>query len=251
MIGGKFDKDKTQAAYKAGKEPPGLAKARMRHESGGGLIRKSPGGAKNQKGKPAGHGAMRLALSQRWSQACEKSQDRAADKHRRWRQWYSEQAPERDQAWRDKQSRRIEKSQNRADKFARARGIARDVAGPASRQERKAWNENTRRGNGSGSELADEDEPGGEPAIAQARDEARQLRKREQEPGTGTEDMPSQQGKAVRSGGVMAEAGPDERDAGGLIGVQDFGATTSGGGTGTEDMPSQQDKAVRSGGVMA
>src|SRR5699024_6905007 len=63
--------------------------------------------------------------------------------------------------------------------------------------------------------------------------------------------MPSQQDKAVRSGGVMAEAGPDERDAGGLIGVQDFGATTSGGGTGTEDMPSQQDKAVRSGGVMA
>ena len=142
MFTSKHSKDTAQAAYKAGKEPPGLAKARMRHESGGS---KKPGGQRKPNGKPTGHGAMRLMVSQRWANACEKVKDKSDDKHRRWRAWYAEQSPERDAAWREKQATRIAKSEARADKFARARGIARDAVTPGARKERQAWDENTAR----------------------------------------------------------------------------------------------------------
>lgn len=133
---GKFSKDTNQAAYKAGKEPPGLARARMRHESGG--------GARKPSGKPAGKGATRLLLSQRWSHACEKAKDRADDKHRRWQAWYAEQAPHRDEQWRGKQEKRLANSKRRADKFAQARGMASPTAWREDRAEKHAWDENTR-----------------------------------------------------------------------------------------------------------
>lgn len=134
---GKFSKDTNQAAYKAGKEPPSLARARMRHESSG--------GARKPSGKPAGKGATRLLLSQRWSQACEKAKDRADDKHRRWQAWYAEQAPHRDEQWRAKQEKRLANSKRRADQFAQARGMASPTAWRENRAEKHAWDENTRR----------------------------------------------------------------------------------------------------------
>lgn len=136
---GKFNKDTNQAAYTAGKEPPGLVKARMRHESGG--------GARKPSGKPTGKGSTRLLLSQRWANACEKAKDRADDKHRRWRAWYADQAESRDEQWRTKQATRIAKSEARAEKFAGARGIlAHPVDARRDRQAgQQAWQENARR----------------------------------------------------------------------------------------------------------
>src|SRR5690606_18861930 len=102
MFTGKFNKDTAQAAYKAGHEPPGVVKARMRHERGGGV--RTPAGT------PKGRGATRLMLAQRWANACEKAKDKQDDKHRRWRAWFAEQAPQRDQQWREKQANKIAKS---------------------------------------------------------------------------------------------------------------------------------------------
>jgi len=157
MFTGKFNKDTAQAAYKAGHEPPGVVKARMRHERGGGV--RTPAGT------PKGRGATRLMLAQRWANACEKAKDKQDDKHRRWRAWFAEQAPQRDQQWREKQANKIAKSESRAEKFARARGLINPLA---DRTERQAWDENARRDNDT------------EQMVEQARKEAQQLREREQ-----------------------------------------------------------------------
>lgn len=171
---GKFNKDTAQSAYKAGKEPPGLVKARMRHESGGGNWKPTKSG----KSKPAGKGGARLVLASKWAQACEKTKDRSDAKHRAWRAWFAEQADEHDQQWRDKQARRIAKSEQRAEQFARTRGIlAHPVAARADKHERQAWDENARRD-------SDADQSTGqdtEQALARTRDEAQQLRQQEQE----------------------------------------------------------------------
>src|SRR5690606_40623863 len=55
MVTGKFNKDTAIAAYQHGQEPPGLAKARMRHERRGGHY--------NESGRPVGPGSTRLLLS--------------------------------------------------------------------------------------------------------------------------------------------------------------------------------------------
>ena len=47
-VSGKHTKDTSLAAYKAGKEPPGLVKARLRHEAGGGRFVTRPGKDKQQ-----------------------------------------------------------------------------------------------------------------------------------------------------------------------------------------------------------
>lgn len=113
VISGKHSKDTAQSAYKAGKEPPGLVKARLRHEAGGGRFRTRPGKDK----QPKGPGAGRLLIASRWSVACEKAKTKQEDKLRRWQAWYEEQAPDRDQAWRDKQTKKMNNRAERLDKW--------------------------------------------------------------------------------------------------------------------------------------
>ena len=114
MVSGKYGKDTAQSAYKAGKEPPGLVKARLRHEAGGGRFVTRPGKDKKQ---PKGPGATRLLIASRWSNACEKAKTKSEDKLQRWKAWYEEQAPQRDQAWRDKQKKKINNRAERLDKW--------------------------------------------------------------------------------------------------------------------------------------
>lgn len=136
MATGKFQKDTAQAAYKAGKEPPGLQKARMRHERGG--ARHSP-----KTGKPKGPGSTRMIAATKWGHACEKAKDRMEDRHRRWRAWYQEQAPQRDQQWREKQQRRLEKRGQRLDKWQSRWTQTKDTLNPAARaREDEAWQRN-------------------------------------------------------------------------------------------------------------
>lgn len=161
MLTGKFNKDTAQAAYKAGKEPPGLVKARMRHAAGGG--RRQSG-----TGKPKGPGATRLLLASRWSGACQKAQDKGEDKLRRWQAWYAEQAPTRDAAWREKQQKRMARRGQRLDKWQGRWTRTKDTVNPANlrrdRDEQRAWDENTRR---------DQD---AEQQVAEAQGDAQQLR---------------------------------------------------------------------------
>lgn len=112
-ISGKHQKDTSVAAYKAGKEPPGLVKARMRHEAGGGRFATSPGKDRT----PKGPGATRLLLASRWAGACEKAKTRGEDKLKRWQAWYQEQAPERDEQWREKQRRKMQRRTERLEKW--------------------------------------------------------------------------------------------------------------------------------------
>lgn len=114
-VGSKNHKDTSTAAYKAGKEPPGLAKARMRHEAGGGRFVTRPG----KTDQPKGPGATRLLIAQKWANGCEKSRTRSEDELRRWQAWYQEQAPQRDENWRAKQRRKIN---NRAERLAKWQG---------------------------------------------------------------------------------------------------------------------------------
>lgn len=136
MVTAKFTADTAQAAYKAGKEPPGVEKARRRHARGGG--RRSP-----RTGKPQGPGAARMVAATKWSQSCEKAKDRMEDKHQRWRAWYAEQAPHRDQQWRDKQRKRLEKRADRLDKWQSRWTRTKDAVNPNVRKaETAAWQEN-------------------------------------------------------------------------------------------------------------
>lgn len=113
MVGGKHSKDTSLAAYRAGKEPPGLVKARLRHEAGGGRFVTRPGKDK----QPKGPGATRLLIASRWANACHKSKIRGEDKLKRWQAWYDERSPHRDKAWRDKQQRKIERRADRLDRW--------------------------------------------------------------------------------------------------------------------------------------
>ena len=158
MVTGKFNKDTAIAAYQHGHEPPGLAKARMRHERRGGHY--------NESGRPVGPGSTRLLLSTWWSAACQKAADRQHDKLRRWRAWYAEQAPQRDEQWRAKQRAKLQRRQRRLQRFEHARGLISSI--PERVRERQAWAENERR---------DRDR---EQAIEQVHRDAQQLRDHEQ-----------------------------------------------------------------------
>lgn len=139
MVFGKHSKDTAQAAYKSGHEPPGLQKARMRHEKGGGRFKPARGGGQ----RPAGPGATRRTLATRWGHACEKARDRMEDKHQRWRAWYAEQAPQRDAAWREKQQRRLNNRAERLDRWQSRWTQTKDTLNPAARaREDEAWNRN-------------------------------------------------------------------------------------------------------------
>lgn len=158
MVTGKFNRDTAIAAYQHGQEPPGLAKARMRHERRGGHY--------NESGRPVGPGSTRLLLSTWWSAACQKAADRQHDKLRRWRAWYAEQAPQRDEQWRAKQRAKLQRRQRRLQRFEHARGLISSI--PERVRERQAWAENERR---------DRDR---EQAIEQVHRDAQQLRDHEQ-----------------------------------------------------------------------
>ncbi len=73
------------AAYSNGKEPPGLARARMRHEAGG--------GARTASGRPTGRGAFGLLVASRWAEACRAAQHRGEHRAARRRAWFDETAP--------------------------------------------------------------------------------------------------------------------------------------------------------------
>lgn len=103
------------AAYSNGKEPPGVVRARMKHESGG--------GARTPSGRPTGRGALGLMLASRWANACQAAQQRADHRAARRRAWYDETAPRKDAAWRDRQQRKLERSDWARERWAQARGL--------------------------------------------------------------------------------------------------------------------------------
>lgn len=103
------------AAYNSGKEPPGLVRARMRHDRGG--------GARTRSGRPVGRGAFGLLVASRWAGACRAAQHRGEHRAARRRAWFDETAPQRDQRWRDTQRRRLDRADRARERWAAARGL--------------------------------------------------------------------------------------------------------------------------------
>jgi len=133
-----FTKGKVDtAAYANGKESPGVAKARMRHATGG--------GARSASGRPKGKGAFRLMLADRWANGCEAARQRGDHKAKRRRAWYAETAPQRDAAWREKQLRKLRNADDARLKWAERKGLI-DLSEFRNRKaEEEAWKENERR----------------------------------------------------------------------------------------------------------
>ena len=133
-----FTKGKVDtAAYASGKESPGVAKARMRHEGGG--------GGRSASGRPKGKGAFRLMLADRWANACEASRQRGEHKAKRRRAWYDETAPLKDEKWREKKLQRLRNAETARNRWARDRGLI-DLSEFRDRKaEEEAWKENERR----------------------------------------------------------------------------------------------------------
>lgn len=133
-----FTKGKVDsAAYASGKEPPGVAKARMRHENGG--------GGRSPSGRPKGKGAFRLLLADRWANACESARQRGEHKARRRREWYETKvAPREDEAYKAKQLAKLEKADKARDRWSLSPMI--DLSERLDRKaEDEAWRENERR----------------------------------------------------------------------------------------------------------
>ncbi|OLM09497.1 hypothetical protein Ae706Ps2_6395 [Pseudonocardia sp. Ae706_Ps2] len=117
------------AAYTAGKEPPGLARARMRHDAGG--------GARAGSGRPVGRGAFGLLVASRWTEACRAAQHRAEHRAARRRAWFDATAPGRDERWRATQRRRLERAARARARWAQARGLTTTTGdSPISRTDR-------------------------------------------------------------------------------------------------------------------
>jgi outer membrane biosynthesis protein TonB len=133
-----FTKGKVDtAAYASGKESPGVAKARMRHESGG--------GGRSASGRPKGKGAFRLMLADRWANACESARQRGEHKAKRRRAWFAETAPQRDAAWREKQLRKLGRADDARRKWAERQGLIDLSEFRKRKDEDEAWKENERR----------------------------------------------------------------------------------------------------------
>ncbi|WP_224392876.1 hypothetical protein [Pseudonocardia sp. ICBG1293] len=111
------------AAYSNGKEPPGLTRARMRHENAG--------GARSASGRPTGRGAFGLLLASRWANACQAAQHRGEHRAARRRAWFDATAPGRDERWRTTQQRRLDRVDRARARWAQARGLL-PVAGSGS-----------------------------------------------------------------------------------------------------------------------
>lgn len=103
------------AAYSNGKEPPGLVRARMRHDRGG--------GARTGSGRPVGRGAFGLLVSSRWASACRAAQHRGEHRAARRRAWFDDTAPQRDARWRETQRRRLDRADRARERWAAARGL--------------------------------------------------------------------------------------------------------------------------------
>lgn len=103
------------AAYSNGKEPPGLVRARMRHDRGG--------GARTGSGRPVGRGAFGLLVASRWASACRAAQHRGEHRAARRRAWFDETAPQRDARWREAQRRRLDRADRARERWAAARGL--------------------------------------------------------------------------------------------------------------------------------
>jgi chemotaxis protein histidine kinase CheA len=103
-------------AYANGKEPPGLAKARLAHERGGGKRAAS--------GRPKGPGALRLLLASQWANACAAAKQRGDHIAARRRAWYEETAPLRDEEWRKKHWQRLLDNDARRNLWATHRGLS-------------------------------------------------------------------------------------------------------------------------------
>lgn len=147
-------------AYANGKEPPGVAKARMRHEAGG--------GGRTASGRPTGKGAFRLMAASRWANACLATKQRADHKAARRRAWYAETAPLKDAEWRAKQLRKLDKGDGIRAKWAQEHGLL-DLSEYRERKaEDQAWKENERRN-------AEADETAGPDEADTLTDEQRQL----------------------------------------------------------------------------
>jgi hypothetical protein len=102
-------------AYENGKEPPRVAKARMRHEAGG--------GGKTDRGTPKGKGAFRLMAAKRWEQACRSAMSKADEKARKRGEWLRTTAPLRDKEWFDNQFARLDRAQQQRLKWAIDNGL--------------------------------------------------------------------------------------------------------------------------------
>lgn len=139
FVSGKHRKDTAIAAYEAGKEPPGVAKARMRSDGGGGHGR-GRGGSGGRSGRGGGDGLGAL-IGTWWRGAMGAATARAQHNAERRRAWNEDQAPNRDEAWQEKQRARLAKRGTKIDRFRRRHKVI-DWSG---RDEEKAWEENERR----------------------------------------------------------------------------------------------------------
>jgi hypothetical protein len=133
-----FSKTKVDTtAYANGKESPGVTKARLRHESGG--------GARSAKGRPQGTGAFRLVLASRWANACEAARQRGDHKAKRRRDWFEKTKDDRDEKWQGKMQRRLERADERRSRWAdRLAGLS-PAEMRSRRKEDAAWRENAQR----------------------------------------------------------------------------------------------------------
>ncbi|HEX6359527.1 hypothetical protein [Actinophytocola sp.] len=105
----------SSAAYENGKEPPRVAKARMRHEAGG--------GAKSHKGRPKGKGAFRLMAAKRWENACRYAMAKGDEKAKRRAAGLNMTAPLRDRKWFDKKLARLDKADRQRLKWGIENGL--------------------------------------------------------------------------------------------------------------------------------
>lgn len=124
-------------AYANGKESPGVAKARLRHEN--------RGGGRSASGRPKGSGAFRLLLASRWDNACKSAAQRADHRAARRRDWFDRTKDSRDERWRAKMQRRLDRADQRRDGWVgRLSGLRPDEY-RSRRAEDAAWRENARR----------------------------------------------------------------------------------------------------------
>jgi hypothetical protein len=164
-----FSKTKIDtAAYANGKEAPGVTKARLRHENGGGVFGKA--------GRPKGRGALRLVMASRWANACEAARQRGDHRAERRRDWYEQTKDAKDERWRTKMQHRLDRADERRGRWAdRLAGIHPDEI-RLRRNENAAWRENARRdADAAKRNPADDNAPGVDPTRDVPDDTGREI----------------------------------------------------------------------------
>lgn len=165
------------AAYANGKESPGVAKARLRHEK--------RGGGHSATGRPKGSGAFRLLLASRWDNACKAAAQRGDHRAARRRDWFERNKDSRDQRWRDKMQRRLDRADQRRDRWTGLLAGLHPDEFRSRRAEDAAWRENARRDaeTAQRNTPSDEIKPSG-PETAPEQATNRAARSRQDRPGT-------------------------------------------------------------------